>query len=224
MRPRPSRAAWPPSASGISFTVSQFMIEIRMLAQTHRCAGKRRIHRHAHPSSSTAPGDGGAHPRRASTLPVAVGARRRLPYSRSPHFGCAVAEELTGAMIRRLRNALPTASGDSAMERDSGFAGDARSERAGGGATGQAHLRSTLSGSYACMKDGKAVRPPFQPSAACWNRRPATPRRLLRQAEEFLDGALGCSTSATRDPRRSPTRWRPTSAGWRTSGSAAAIR
>ena len=32
-------------------------------------------------------------------------------------FGCAVAEELTGAVIRRLRNALPTATDSSAMER-----------------------------------------------------------------------------------------------------------
>jgi GGDEF domain-containing protein len=99
-------------------------------------------------------------------------------------FGCAVAEELTGALIRRLRNALPTAT---IIARWSGHGFAAMLDLNAPEAEQLAvRIAGTLSGQYACIKDGKAVHPPVQPEVRLLESAAGGAEEALRQAEEFL--------------------------------------
>jgi GGDEF domain-containing protein len=99
-------------------------------------------------------------------------------------FGPAVAEELTGAVIRRLRNTLPPAS-VVARWCGQGFVAmldiDVEEAEALAG-----RMRSNLGGSYACVKDGKAVRPPVQPEVRLLESSPEKAEETLRQAADFF--------------------------------------
>jgi GGDEF domain-containing protein len=99
-------------------------------------------------------------------------------------FGCAVAEELTGAVIRRLRNALPSAT-VIARWNGHGFAAllDLNVPEAEQLAV---RMAASLSGQYACVKDGKAVHPPIQPEVRLLESAAEGAEEALRQAEEFL--------------------------------------
>jgi GGDEF domain-containing protein/ElaB/YqjD/DUF883 family membrane-anchored ribosome-binding protein len=79
-------------------------------------------------------------------------------FQAAARFGSAVAEELSGAMIRRLRNALPSdalvarwnAQGFVALIEMNVYSAKQLQER----------LTGNLGGSYVCVRDGKAVHPP----------------------------------------------------------------
>lgn len=99
-------------------------------------------------------------------------------------FGCAVAEELTAAVIRRLRNVLPAETAVARWSRQ-GFLAlldvDAHealpiAERA----------EITLEGQYACVMEGKAVHPPIQPEVRLLKVAAVGAEEALRQAGEFL--------------------------------------
>ena len=99
-------------------------------------------------------------------------------------FGCAVAEELTGAVIRRLRNALPSAA---VIARWSGHGFAAMIDLDVPDAEQLAsRMAASLAGQYACVKDGKAVHPPLHPEVRLLVPAAGEAEEALRQAEEFL--------------------------------------
>lgn len=99
-------------------------------------------------------------------------------------FGNAVSEELTGAVIRRLRNGLPAAAviarwsehGFAAMLDLNGLDADQLALRMAG----------TLAGQYACVKDGKAVHPPIHAEVRLLEAAPGSTQEALQEAESFL--------------------------------------
>ena len=99
-------------------------------------------------------------------------------------FGRAVAEELTGAVIRRFRNTLPAATvvarwcGEgfvAAIEAEPDDAGDLA-----------ARVATNLAGPYACMKEGKAVRPAVAPQVRLLETAPGGGEETLRLIDEFF--------------------------------------
>jgi GGDEF domain-containing protein len=99
-------------------------------------------------------------------------------------FGGAVAEELTGAVIRRLRNNLPTSSAVGRWS-DQGFVVilDLDSQDAGQLAS---RIIVNLAGSYACLKEGRTVRPPVQLRVELLEHTALGPDETLRQAADFF--------------------------------------
>ena len=99
-------------------------------------------------------------------------------------FGCAVAEELTAAVIRRLRNVLPA---DTPVARwgKQGFLALLEVD-APEAAQLVVHAQASLDGPYACIMDGKAVYPPLQPEVRLLESAAVGAEELLRQAGEFL--------------------------------------
>jgi GGDEF domain-containing protein len=98
-------------------------------------------------------------------------------------FGCAVAEELTDAVIRRLRNVLPAAA---IVARWSGQGFVALLEvDAAEAAQLAVRVEVCLDGQYACVMDGKAVHPPIQPLVRLLDPAAGAEEGLL-QAAEFL--------------------------------------
>lgn len=99
-------------------------------------------------------------------------------------FGCAVAEELTDAGIRRLRNVLPAAailarwSGEGFLALLEVVATEAAEPALRGAAC--------LDGRCACVRDGKAVHPPVQPEVRLLEPAAVGAEEALRQAGEFL--------------------------------------
>jgi GGDEF domain-containing protein len=102
----------------------------------------------------------------------------------SSRFGPAVADELSGAVTRRLRNALPE---DATVARWNGQAFvailDLRPHEA---AKLAERVAANLSGAYACLKDGKAVRPPVSPDVRVVEISPENCDASMRQAAAFL--------------------------------------
>jgi GGDEF domain-containing protein len=162
-------------------SVSQLMIEIRML------------HKRIDALESAAAVDMLTHlfPRQEMEQRIREGQLCRLLLIRAggivtaaAEFGCAVAEELTGAVIRRLRNALPSAT---VIARWSGHGFAAMLDLNVVDAEQLAlRMAASLSGQYACVKDGKAVHPPVQPEVRLLESVPGGAEEALRQAEEFL--------------------------------------
>jgi GGDEF domain-containing protein len=96
----------------------------------------------------------------------------------------AVAEELTGAVIRRLRNVLPAAT---IIARWSGHGFVAMLDLNMPEAEQIAvRMTANLGGQYACIKDGKAVHPPIQPEVRLLAPADRGAEEALREAEEFL--------------------------------------
>ena len=102
----------------------------------------------------------------------------------SVEFGRAVAEELTGAVIRRFRNALPAAT-VVARWCGEGFVAaiDLDPEEADRLA---ARVATNLAGPYACMKEGKAVRPLINPRVRLIESGSGEADETLRLIEEFF--------------------------------------
>jgi len=99
-------------------------------------------------------------------------------------FGRAVSEELTGAVIRRLRNTLPAAT---VVARWSGQAFVATlTADAFEAELIAVQVAANLSGPYACMKDGKCVQPVIQPEARLLEVAPGGGEDALRRIEELL--------------------------------------
>lgn len=101
------------------------------------------------------------------------------------HFGSPVAAELVAAFGKRLRNCLPADAvlGRWGAEEFIAKAGLAKREAL----TASKWVAENLSGAYACLKDGKTVRPSLQVSVAVVDREPGEPpqRTSARIAEFF---------------------------------------
>jgi len=95
-----------------------------------------------------------------------------------------VAAELCGAFSKRLRNALPP---ETAIARwsDEGFAAILRSAKPEAMQVAKV-LSEQLSGPYACLLNGKAVRPSVQVRMAVLEHDTGHPDRVLKHAGEFL--------------------------------------
>jgi len=102
------------------------------------------------------------------------------------NFSAPVAAELAGAFTRRLRNSLPpgTVIGRWGAE---GFV--AILEAAKPEAMNRAKwIGSNLSGAYACIQEGKTVRPALQIGAGVVDTADEKPERTLARVREFLAG------------------------------------
>jgi GGDEF domain-containing protein len=99
-------------------------------------------------------------------------------------FGRTVAQELTGAVIRRLRNTLPA---EALVTRwsEQGFVAmielDARDS-----AQLAERISENLNGSYACVKEGKTVRPPIRAKVSLLEQA-SDAEETLRQTAAFFD-------------------------------------
>ncbi len=98
----------------------------------------------------------------------------------------AVAAELTAAFARRLRNCLPS---DAAIGRwsDDEFVAMLAMGKPETIARGRA-IADQLSGDYACLQDGRTVRPAVQLSVAVVEGAGETPDRILERVRAFLTG------------------------------------
>jgi GGDEF domain-containing protein len=133
-------------------SISQFLMEIRML------------HKRIDTLESAAAVDMLTHlfPRQEMEGQIRDGKAKRLLLMRAEgillsatQFGRPVSEELTGAVIRRLRNVLPTST---AVARWNGEDFVAIVDVDGTEAeTLSVRIAASLGGPYACLKDGKAV-------------------------------------------------------------------
>jgi GGDEF domain-containing protein len=102
-------------------------------------------------------------------------------------WGDSVAAELAGAFGKRLRSGLPP---DAVVGRWSHEEFIAQVTLGKAEALAAAKwLTENLSGRYACLKDGRTVRPELQVSTAVVDREAAeSPARMLSRAAEFLKG------------------------------------
>jgi GGDEF domain-containing protein len=99
-------------------------------------------------------------------------------------YGNAVAEELIGALIRRMRNALPpgtvvarwNSQAFVAMLDVDAIEAKRLAER----------ITANLSGPYACMKDGRAVHPPVDPQVLLLEQNCSGADDTLQRVEEFF--------------------------------------
>lgn len=163
-------------------SVSQLMIEIRML------------HRRIDALESAASVDMLTHlfPRQEMEQRIREGqVECRLLLVRAggilqaaSEFGRSVAEELTGAVIRRLRNTLPAATVVARWSGQGFVAALELNELEADRLT--AHMATNLAGPYACMKEGKAVRPVIHPQVRLLEISAAGAEEALRRAEEFF--------------------------------------
>jgi GGDEF domain-containing protein len=101
-------------------------------------------------------------------------------------FGCAVAEELTAAVIRRLRNVLPPETVVARWSRQ-GFLALIEVDASEAAQLAE-RTEVSLEGQYACVMDGKAVHPPIQPEARLLETAAAGVEETLRRADDFLAG------------------------------------
>lgn len=99
-------------------------------------------------------------------------------------FGCAVAEELTAAVIRRLRNVVPAETVVARWGRQ-GFLALLEVD-AHEAAQLAVRAETSLDGQYACVMDGKAVHPPLQPEVRFLEPAAVGVEEALRRAEDFL--------------------------------------
>lgn len=99
-------------------------------------------------------------------------------------FGRAVAEELTGAVIRRLRNTLPPAT---AMARwcGEGFVVSLEIDCEAADSLAES-VAANLAGAYVCVHEGKAVRPEIQARVSLIEASPGQADDALRSIEEFF--------------------------------------
>ncbi len=100
-------------------------------------------------------------------------------------FGAAVAAELAAAFGKRLRNTLPT---DAVTGRwaEECFLAKTSLSKTEAMATAK-WISENLSGSYACLKDGKSVRPSLQVHVAVLDRASGeSAERVLARAAEFF--------------------------------------
>jgi GGDEF domain-containing protein len=95
-----------------------------------------------------------------------------------------VAAELTAAFARRLRNCLPS-SAVIGRWNDDGFVAMLPTGKPEAIARGKA-IADQLSGAYACLQDGKTVRPSIQLSVAVVDCAGETPERVLARLRAFL--------------------------------------
>jgi GGDEF domain-containing protein len=102
------------------------------------------------------------------------------------NFDRSVAEELAGAFTRRLRNCVPdqTAIGRWGVEEFVAIVPLARAEAVALGS----HLAEHLSGSYACLRSGKTVRPSLELRVGVVDIAGETIDRVLERVRDVLGG------------------------------------
>lgn len=102
------------------------------------------------------------------------------------NFGPEVATELIGAFSRRLRNSLPETAviGRWAEEE---FIAMTRLTRAEAVVFAR-HMAEQLTGAYACLQEGKTVRPALQLRVGVVDSGADTPDRILQRVAEVLTG------------------------------------
>lgn len=100
------------------------------------------------------------------------------------HFSQEVAAELAGAFAKRLRNSLPPTATIGRWSREEFIAVAAmpKSEAM----TLAKWMSEHLSGPYACLQDGKGVRPAIQLTVAVVDSTGSTPARMLERVLEFF--------------------------------------
>ena len=102
-------------------------------------------------------------------------------------FNRGVAAELAAAFSKRLRNSLPP---DTAIGRwsEEGFIAMLSVEKPEAVASAK-RVADQLSGVYACLEQGKTVRPSLEVSVAVVDNQPGDPpERTLKRVQEFLTG------------------------------------
>jgi GGDEF domain-containing protein len=163
-------------------SVSQFMIEIRMLHKridALESAASVDMLTHLFPRPEM---ESRIRESRSSSHLLLVRAAGIL--DSASEFGRAVSEELTGAVIRRMRNTLPAAT---VVARWSGQAFVATlTADAAEAEVIAAQVAANLSGPYACMKDGRCVQPVIQPDVRLLEVAPGGGEDALRRIEELL--------------------------------------
>jgi GGDEF domain-containing protein len=166
-------------------TVSQFLVEIRMLHKridTLESAAAvdgatRLFNRHEIEDRITSSGGG-----RFCLLLIRVNGFRKALVQ----FDATVATQLVGAFAKRLQNGLPA---DSVLGRwsEEEFLAVLTGETSEAMEIAKA-LSQQLAGSYACLQGGRTVRPALQISAAVLGSAGDSPDHLLKRIGEFLIG------------------------------------
>jgi len=98
-----------------------------------------------------------------------------------------VAAELAGAFSKRLRNSLPANAAISRWSEEE-FVALVVGMTSADAAANAKWVTDHLSGSYACLQGGKSVRPAIELTVAIVHSEGQTADRVLEQVEEFLTG------------------------------------
>ncbi len=111
-----------------------------------------------------------------------------------------VAAELAGAFSKRLRNSLPPGS-EVGRWSDDGFVAIVPVSKLEAGKIAR-WISEHLSGAYACLLDGKTVRPSLQVSVAVLDGNTESARQIVSRISQFLSGSGLVPTLAKADPRQ----------------------
>jgi diguanylate cyclase (GGDEF)-like protein len=125
----------------------------------------------------------GVRPAKMSILLVKAGGLRAA----ESRFGRGVAEELTGAFARRLHNSLPSTAVIGRWSEEQ-FLAILEADQPEAAALAK-RISEGLAGTYACLKEGKTVRPAIHLRIGVVDPGKDDAKRVLQRIGEFLNGA-----------------------------------